>query len=147
MVSYEPPYRQPESTYTEADHKQHLKRIEDVYDPNNDYTVVGHNYMGPGTNIIKNLRDGVIPTDDADLNSLYHDVSYVTAKSLNDIVTSDRNFSNHSRSFDPESAIAKLALGTKNLTGFASFHDFDLDPTDLSLIDDYVKQIVSKYHN
>lgn len=132
------------SVPTNKIHQGHLTEIEKDYDPALDFTVPGHNYLGPGTNIIKNLREQIQPTDDADLNALYHDVAYATSKNQKDIISADKAFvKNHN--FDPESTLAKLALAAKNIIGVGpKAKDYHLDSVDYDMIADYMSMILHR---
>lgn len=92
-----------------------------------DYTIIGHNYMGPNTPIVHNLVNGVMPTDSADWASFKHDFEYVDALSRSDITTSDRNFGvnqnneNFISTFDTETTLARMALILKDTVGLSDY--------------------------
>lgn len=93
------------------------KQLKDM--KGHDFTLPGHNYMGPGTKIITNLRNNLMPTDNADLLSMKHDVAYLLANDIGDIQTADRAF--RSNAIDYESMIAGAALKAKNILGFDEY--------------------------
>lgn len=81
-----------------------------------DFTLPGHNYLGPGTKVLSNLNNNVLPTDVTDLASLKHDVAYLLSKNQLDIIDADLDFIVHDSS--PETLLAGLALLLKDFGGF-----------------------------
>jgi hypothetical protein len=105
--------------------------------PNN-YTLPGHNYLGPGTDVEYNLTHDVIPTDDADFLAMQHDFSYLTAKTVLDIEKADENFVGN----DFEGKISSVLLKIKSALGYdQSFIN------DTSLSQDYIKVLEEDLEN
>lgn len=54
-----------------------------------DFTMPGHNWAGPGTNVVDNLRNNLKPTNALDHAAFHHDISYTLANNVSDIHTAD----------------------------------------------------------
>lgn len=101
-------------------HKFHVVDNINHGDPEgSDYTIPGHNYMGPGTKIISNLNNEIDPVDEADFLSLKHDVDYALAEKEFDIINADLEFLANAR--DWESYAGGSALIAKDLLGFTDY--------------------------
>lgn len=65
-------------------HQGEFQRIidddDDVVETSTEYHLPGHNYLGPGTNVYKRLKDRVKPVDEDDYNALQHDVAYASGE-------------------------------------------------------------------
>lgn len=57
-----------------------------------DYTLPGYNYLGPGTKILHNLLNNIVPIDHLDRTAYDHDWDYFSAKDSNEISRADENF-------------------------------------------------------
>lgn len=93
-----------------------------------DLTLPGHNYLGPGTDIINNLHEGVAPTDDADLLAMQHDYDYLNITTESDIIRADNNFL--SNAGDTESVLSGALLALKTVL---NLNDIFLGPDKIPL--------------
>lgn len=127
-------------------HYEHINKIENDYVAKDDYTLFSHNYLGPGTNIIKNLREQVMPVDMADNNAMMHDVAYATSKNEYDMIDADLDFVKN-RIPDAENALAYLSLTAKNILGIGPhIKDYGLDENDITIIKDYANRLNAKFN-
>lgn len=115
--------------------------------PRYDFTLPGHNYLGPGTDIIGNLHRGVLPTDDADLLALNHDFEYLMANNTADIQRADIEFL--ANSSNAESVLSGLALSAKSLVGLDPLFLGDEQPSNFEkiLLAKQKEAIVEHYQN
>lgn len=80
-----------------------------------DYTLPYNNYVGPGTNVVKNLIEGVVPASHNDLIALEHDVDYLLAENSRDIETADRKFKDRVKGID--GSVYSLMIDLKEKLG------------------------------
>jgi hypothetical protein len=86
---------------------------------NTQYHLPYHNYAGPGTNTIKNILEGKIPTTYIDRAALIHDIEYI--KPNNQDVADNNMIANMDREFflgkPVHNFIHKLFIA-KNIIGY-----------------------------
>ncbi len=95
-----------------AYYKSRLQRVIDAELDQYDFTLPGHNYMGPGTRVITNLIEDLKPTDYMDQVSLDHDLDYVFAETSSDIIRADIDYVNQSQGI--EGVLAAAAIIAKD---------------------------------
>jgi len=124
--------------------------VGDIYKQalNNDRTpchVPFHNWMGPNTNVPKQLIDQVEPVDGADLLSLEHDFNYYKAKTVEDIRKADQIF--YEKSTNLEQELASMALMIKSTLGFDSGFVSKQPPSkeELDILNKQFGKILSRY--
>lgn len=77
-----------------------------------DLTLPGYNYLGPGTKVIHNYINNVLPVDQLDKIAYEHDWDYLVAENTNEILTADKKF--NTKALYNGSLITPLMINIKN---------------------------------
>lgn len=113
-----------------------LRRIINQEKLQDDHTLPGFNYLGPGTKVITNLIAGVTPTSVNDRVAMEHDFDYVLSEDVSDIQYADRNFENKSTGL--LGLFADAALAAKSVLGYDNsfISELNLSKDEQQLISD-----------
>lgn len=95
--------------------------------------------MGPGTRIITNLVEGIMPTDYNDKVAMQHDVDYLLAEDFTDILNADSSFSKSVTGVEGSTASGLLNL--KNTIRQIIFPNDNKIPVNFELTRDEVQSI------
>lgn len=139
-------------------HNNHLEDYMERERKQTDNTLLGFNYMGPGTHVVNNLINHVQPVNIADYNSMIHDFEYLTAQSLSDVISADLNFGAEGKAgsiiippTDNLSKVARLMLNLKNTVGATSLFwtkgNNDLDSEDIEMLQEELNKIRESFNN
>lgn len=110
-----------------------------------DLTLPGHNWLGPGTDVVNNILEEKPPNDSADYLAMKHDFDYLLAKNDEQIVEADLKFLKHAK--DLESSLAGYALLSKNLVGLNDVFkgDMKLNQYQRKTLLKHYDQLVNRY--
>lgn len=141
------------SMFVKPDHEKHLKdySIKEKNLPN-DMTLPTFNYLGPGTHVVNNILNGVLPVSETDSYALQHDYDYLSATSLQDVYEADNSFGLKNDiigGFNPPNnaltTLARTILKLKNDIGltekFWTKSNNDLDQEDLQILRDKLNKL------
>lgn len=146
IVSEFPPYLKQDLTFLESI-KTKLERLKNIEANSNSYdlTLPGHNYLGPGTRVVTNLINDLLPTDEADFQALVHDFNY--AKSNNhwaDVFKADYDF----QANDFESAASKTLLMVKDVLEIPIKADiYNMNKPELEALSQLLSMRIDEYNN
>jgi hypothetical protein len=78
----------------------------------------GHQYFGPGTDVLARLAHGHSPIDRDDQIALRHDLDYLKATTMDDLQRADNAMSNSLGWTTPHAVIGQLGMAFRKIGGF-----------------------------
>lgn len=94
-------------------------RLNDAIDPNNllresnstEFHLPGYNYLGPGTHVVSNIKQHVMPTTRADAVAMIHDIEYLIAtNNESKLKRADKHAIDQAKGFTPDVLLLKTGL-------------------------------------